>query len=165
MDRMSDHERDKPETGEPFLADYLQFLLATASGLASHSFHVQAAAAGVSVAEWRVLACLSDCDGQSVTELARLAQMEQSRLTRVIERMDNRGHVTRKRCRDDRRKVHVWLTGQGAGIARDLVARARAHETEFIESCLSPAEGRRLKALLVKLIERAGKGKVHAIRR
>lgn len=165
MDDMSDHNSDKPEAEEPFLADYLQFLLATASGLASHGFHVQAAAAGVSVAEWRVLACLSDCDGQSVTELARLAQMEQSRLTRVIERMDNRGHVTRKRCQDDRRKVYVWLTEQGAGIGRDLVARARTHEAEFIESCLSPAEGRRLKALLTRLIERAGKGKVHAIRR
>lgn len=148
---------------EGFLADYLQFLLATASGIASHGFHLQTVEAGVPVAEWRVLACLSDKDGQTVTELARLAQMEQSRLTRVVERMDKRGLVTRQRSVADRRNVFVHLTPEGARLASDLVAQAKAHEAEFLASLLTPEEGAQLKSLLTTLIERADP--VHAVRR
>lgn len=148
---------------EPFLSDYLQFLLATASGLASDGFHRHAVARGVPVPEWRVLACLSDHDGQAVTELARLAQMEQSRLTRVVERMDKRGLVTRQRCDVDRRRVHVYLTEEGRAQARHLVAEARAQEAEFLAAALTPAEGRRLKQLLTRIIERTDIG--HAVRR
>ncbi len=155
---------DRPET-EGFLRDYLQFLLATASGLASHPFHQQAAGAGVSVAEWRVMACLWDTDGQTITELARLAQMEQSRLTRVIERMEKRGYVTRTRNDDDRRKVYVWLAPQGAEIAENLVQRAKVQEAEFLREHLTVAEGQRLKVLLSKLIHSASKDNPDAIRR
>lgn len=151
--------------GEPFLDDYLQFLLATASGLASHPFHLQVQAAGVAVAEWRVLACLTDRDGQTITELARLAQMEQSRLTRVVERMEKRGYVTRVRQAEDRRKVHVWLAEPGRSIGLDLVHRARQQEAVFLAANLTAAEGARLKALLRKLIGNAGQGDVAAIRR
>lgn len=154
-------------TAEPsaFLADYLQFLLATASGLASHPFHVQAAKAGVPVAEWRVMACLWDSDGQTITELARLAQMEQSRLTRVIERMEKRGHVSRVRQDGDRRKVYVWLEPEGRRIAGDLVGQARLQEAAFLQDHLSPTEARRLKSLLTKLIDSAGKDQPVTIRR
>lgn len=149
----------------PFLDDYLQFLLATSSGLASHPFHQQVMAAGIAVAEWRVMACLSDNDGQMVTELARLAQMEQSRLTRVIERMERRGFVTRRRAGGDRRKVHVWLAPEGAAIAAGLIARARAQEAAFLAEHLTPSEGQRLKALLSKLIRSASRDITAAIRR
>lgn len=152
-----------PSADKGFLADYLQFLLATASGIASHGFHIQAAEAGVPVAEWRVLACLSDKDGQTVTELARLAQMEQSRLTRVVERMDKRGLVLRERSVADRRNVFVHLTPEGRTLASTLVAQAKRHEAEFIAATLTPQEGAQLKALLTSIIERADP--VHAVRR
>lgn len=152
-----------PDNG--FLANYLQFLLSTASGLASHGFHEQAAEAGLPVAEWRVLACLWDRDGNTITEIARLAQMEQSRLTKVVDRMDARGLVRRERGAGDRRLVHVWLSDAGRELADTMVARARVHEAEFIASCLTEAEGARLKALLTKVIKRASAETAHAVRR
>ncbi|MFV0492546.1 MAG: MarR family winged helix-turn-helix transcriptional regulator [Pseudorhodobacter sp.] len=148
-----------------FLRDYLQFLLATASGLASHGFHLQAAEAGLPVAEWRVLACLSDRNGNTVTEIARLAQMEQSRLTKVIDRMDARALVRRERCGTDRRRVFVWLTPEGRRIAEDMVAQARAHEQAFLAACLTEREAARLKQLLTKVIDRASAETAHAVRR
>lgn len=148
-----------------FLSDYLQFLLATASGLASHGFHLQAAEAGLPVAEWRVLACLSDRNGNTITEIARLAQMEQSRLTKVIDRMDARGLVRRERCGTDRRRVFVWLTAQGRHIAEEMVSRARSHEQAFLTACLTEREARRLKQLLIKVIDRASAENAHAVRR
>lgn len=152
-----------PPSDQGFLADYLQFLLATASGIASHGFHVQAVEAGVPVAEWRVLACLSDKDGQTVTELARLAQMEQSRLTRVVERMDKRGLVLRERSVTDRRNVFVHLTPEGRALGATLVAQAKRHEAAFLAATMTPQEGAQLKALLTGIIARAEP--VHAVRR
>ena len=162
---MNDHSPHQIRKEQGFLDDYLQFLLATASGLASHPFHEQVSQTGASVAEWRVMACLSNMDGQTITELARLAQMEQSRLTRVIERMENRGYVTRERRTDDRRKVYVWLTEQGGQIAADLVQQAKIQEAQFLKDHLTPTEALRLKALLSKLIESASKETIAAIRR
>lgn len=154
-----------PSPNQGFLADYLQFLLSTASGLASHGFHLQAAEAGLPVAEWRVLACLWDRDGNTITEIARLAQMEQSRLTKVVDRMDARGLIRRERSAEDRRLVHVWLTDTGRALADTMVARAKQHEAGFIAASLTEAEGKRLKALLTKVIKRASAETAHAVRR
>lgn len=150
---------------EPFLPDYLQYLLATASGLASHPFHQQVIADGLAVAEWRVMACLWGTGGQMVTELARKAQMEQSRLTRVIERMEQRGLVKRERSREDRRKVLVTYAPEGRRIAADLVTRAHAQEEAFLKAHLTDAEGKNLKHLLSRLIDSASREIVSPLRR
>lgn len=137
--------------GSEFLNDYLLFLLAAASASASAGFHAQARAAGVKVPEWRALACLHDTDGQMITRLAALALMEQSAMTRVIERMEARGLVQRDGDRQDRRRVRVWLTGKGRACVTDLVALARQHEAEVL-ALLPDAEQALVKPLLGRLL-------------
>lgn len=140
-----------------FLPDYLLFLLATASAAASEGFHAIARARGLRVPEWRVLACLGDEDGQMVTRLAQLSLMEQSRLTRVIERMVERGLVRREGCAGDRRRVHVWLTDEGRALAEDLVAEARRHEAALMAR-MGSTDAAQLKALLRRLGQAAEAG-------
>ena len=135
-----------------FLPDYLLFLLATASASASAEFHAIAAGAGLRVPEWRVLACLWDEDGQMATHLARLSLIEQSRLTRVIEKMVDRGLVTRQGDEADRRRVRVWLTDEGRGVAAGMVAQARTHEAKLLD-VLGEEDGRKLKSLLKRIAE------------
>lgn len=134
----------------PFLDDYLLFLLATASAAASAEFHAVARARGLRVPEWRVLACLHDEDGQMITRLAQLSLMEQSRLTRVVERMVDRGLVTRTGDDADRRRVRVWLDDAGRVLAAELVALAQAHEAQLLALIGAP-EGRALKDALKHL--------------
>ena len=133
-----------------FLPDYLLFLLATASASASAGFHEIVGAAGLRVPEWRVLASLSDEDGQMVTHLARLSLMEPSRLTRVIEKMVERGLATRQGDEADRRRVRVWLTPAGRSMAAGMITEARAHEARLLE-LLGPEDGAMLKALLKRM--------------
>lgn len=133
-----------------FLPDYLLFLLATASASASAEFHGIARKAGLRVPEWRVLACLWDEDGQMVTHLAQLSLMEQSRLTRVVEKMVERGLVMRQGDDGDRRRVRVWLTEEGRALAGRMVGEARDHEARLL-ALLGPRDGERLKALLKRL--------------
>ena len=138
-----------------FLDDYLLFLLASVSAAASEEVHAIVRAHGLKVPEWRVLACLHDRDGQMVTRLAALALMEQSRLTRVLERMDERGLISRRGDADDRRRVRVHLTAKGAALAQNMVAQARAHEARTL-ALLPVARARQLKATLRRLQELLG---------
>ena len=135
-----------------FLDSYTLFLMAMASANVSAEFHRIAAEQGLSVPEWRVLACLHDRRSASVTDLARLSLMEQSRLTHLIGRMQARGLVDRNRSSQNRRSVQVTLTPAGTALARDLVAQAKAHEKLAIHDRLGAEGTRRLHDLLRQLM-------------
>jgi DNA-binding MarR family transcriptional regulator len=136
-----------PGAASGFLADYLPFLLALASAAASDGFHAFVRSRGLRVPEWRVLACLHDCDGTMITRLAAQALMEQSAMTRVIERMEERGLVARRSDPRDRRRARVHLTPEGRVLAGDLVARAQADDAELM-AMLPPEQRDTLKPLL-----------------
>lgn len=135
-----------------FVSGYLLYLLAAASEGASAEFHEKARQAGLRPPEWRVLACLWDEDGAMITRLAKFALMEQSRLTRIIAKMDEKGLVTRAADHEDGRRVRVWLTPDGRRLASDLVASAKIHEAELM-NVLGEAEADRIKPALTALID------------
>lgn len=140
--------QDEPE----FVADYLLYLLAAASDGASAQFHAQVRKRGLRVPEWRVLACLYDRDGAMITHLARIALVEQSRLTRIIIQMEERGLVLRQSDPSDGRRVRVFLTPEGQKLTRDLVPMARAHEAQLLAR-LSNHDAGSLKPMLKALLE------------
>ena len=133
-----------------FVADYLLYLMAAASAAVSGEFHEQVRARGIRVPEWRVLACLADRDGQMVTQVAAIALLEQSRLTKTIDQMAAKGLVRRRGDMKDRRRVRVFLTAAGRRIAGELVAAARAHEAGILAQ-LAPGEPEVLKAVLKRI--------------
>ena len=137
------------ETGRApgFVSDYLLYLLAAASEAASAQFHAKVRKAGLRVPEWRVLACLADTDGAMITQLARRALAEQSRLTRIIAQMEDRGLLIRRNDPADGRRVRVYLTASGRALAAELVPQARRHEAALMEM-LKGNEGAHLKPAL-----------------
>lgn len=141
-----------PETTHDFVSDYLLYLLAAASEEASAQFHAHVRAAGLRVPEWRVLACLSDDDGAMITKLARIALAEQSRLTRIIAQMEQRGLVRRKSDPQDGRRVRVFLTDEGRRLAASLTKDARLHE-EALLARLAGGRGEDLKPALHSLLD------------
>lgn len=135
-----------------FVSSYLLYLLAAASEGASAEFHAKVRDQGLRVPEWRVLAILVEQDGAMITRLAKFALMEQSRLTRIIDQMIDKGFVRRAADKDDGRRVRIWLTGEGRRRAEALVDEARGHEADILAS-LPAAEAARLKPALRSLIE------------
>ena len=138
---------------DEFVPGYLLYLLAHASDAASAQFHAHVRAAGLRVPEWRVLACLADRDGAMITRLARFALIEQSRLTKIIIQMGERGLIRRQGDPEDRRRVRVYLTDEGRALAQRLVADARTHEQKLLQM-LEGGDGARIKLALSSLIER-----------
>jgi len=120
---------EKPQ----FVADYLLYLLAAASEGASAQFHAEVRKQGLRVPEWRVLACLHDYDGAMITQLARIALVEQSRLTRIIAGMQDRGLLRRQSDPKDGRRVRVYLTAEGRTLTQSLVPQAQAHEAQLLD--------------------------------
>ena len=138
---------------DSFVSSYLLYLLAASSDAASSQFHEVVRSKGVRVPEWRVMACLKDQDGLMVTRLAEYALLEQSRLTRVIDQMDNKGLVTRNPGVDDRRKVTVHLTSKGKAVAQELVELAREHEKTILR-LVDDTDAANLKPILQTLLRK-----------
>lgn len=142
----------KDETApDGFVSSYLLYLLAAASEGASAEFHARVRAAGLRVQEWRVLAILVEQDGAMITRLAKFALMEQSRLTRIIDQMIDKGFVRRAPDKDDGRRVRIWLTADGRTRAEALVSDASAHEADLLQG-LNTDDAERLKPALKSLI-------------
>lgn len=134
-----------------FVSSYLLYLLAAASEGASAEFHAKVRDQGLRVPEWRVLAILVEQDGAMITRLAKFALMEQSRLTRIVDQMIDKGFVKRAPDKDDGRRVRIWLTAEGRRRADILVDQARRHEADILSS-LPTTEADRLKPALMSLI-------------
>ena len=147
-----------PDVPGDFVDSYLLYLLAAASDKASAEFHAKVRQSGLRVIEWRVLAVLVDRDGAMITRLAEYAMIEQSRLTRIVAQMDERGFVSRKSDVDDGRRVRVFLTNKGRRTGLALIEDAKLHEDELLASLGGQMAGKlkpALRALLSSLNERA----------
>jgi len=138
-----------------FVDDYLLFQLASVSSGASEAFYRIVREHGLKPPEWRVLGSLDGDEGATITGLADLSFMEQSRMTRLVERMEAKGLVRRVADQGDRRRVRVFYTDQGRALAAVLIAQAKAHEANVL-ALLTPTEAARLKSLLQTLNDRIG---------
>jgi MarR family transcriptional regulator, organic hydroperoxide resistance regulator len=131
-----------------FVEDYLLYLLARASHEASAGFHARLKARGVAVPVWRVAATLhGSAAGETVGALAAACLMQQPTTTKLLDRMEADGLVTRHR---EGRQTRVRLTPRGERLAQDLIPLARAHESELLARHAEEAPA--LKALLRALI-------------
>jgi DNA-binding MarR family transcriptional regulator len=135
-----------------FVDDYLPALLARASHLISGEFHRIAKAKGFTVSEWRVLATLAGNESMSIGRLAALTVTKQPTVTRVLDRMEARGHVRRIPHADDRRVTLVAITPAGNRLVAGLIKHARQHEHRVLEP-LGVQRSAQLKATLRQMIE------------
>ena len=141
----------KPAEGS-FVDGYLPALLAQASHLISGEFHRIVTRKGMTVSEWRVLASLAGAELMSIGELARSSIMKQPTLTRVLDRMESRGHVQRVAHEKDRRVTLVAITPAGSRQVAELIELANEHERRVLEP-FGMARSQELKKTLRQMIE------------
>lgn len=91
----------------------------------------------LSVVEYTVLDALDRQDGwhMRMQQLARAAALSPSATTRLVNRLEDRGLLTRVLCADDRRGISTELTPAG----RSLYERARPVHDEALERVLADA--------------------------
>jgi DNA-binding MarR family transcriptional regulator len=95
-------------------------------------------AAQISVVEYTVLDALSRQDGwhMRMQQLARASALSPSATTRLVNRLEDRGLLTRILCADDRRGIYTELTANGS----KLLDQARPVHDATLERTLAEAK-------------------------
>jgi len=115
------------------LDDFLPYRLAVLAGRISREFQVAYQEAhGLSRAEWRVLAHLSQETAVSIREIHVRVDMDKSKVSRAATRLEQAGLVT-KRVHDlDKRLIELSLTDRGIAIMAGLAPVADAYQAELL---------------------------------
>jgi len=129
------------------LDDYVPYLLNRAGARIAASFSEAVRPMGVTLPMWRALAALTDRDGQTVGELSSRTSIEISTLSRVLDGLQRRKLVERKRAEDDARVVTLRLTPAGRTMVRRVMPIAERYERVAIAG-LSSRDVATLKRLL-----------------
>jgi DNA-binding MarR family transcriptional regulator len=110
-----------PKISDAQLATWRAFLRAHSTMLRRISADLDEA--GLPPLAWYdVLAALRDAPEQSLkqVEIAEQVLLSYSGLSRLLDRMEQRGMVERTSCPSDRRSFHVRLTGEGAEMLEQM---------------------------------------------
>jgi DNA-binding MarR family transcriptional regulator len=97
-----------------------------------------------------ILFLLRGLDGQPMSRLGRALGADNSTVTRLVDRLERSGHVTRRPSPDDRRVSQVWLTDQGRQAREEAKVVVRAFNDE-IRQTMSAAELATFKVVLTRL--------------
>ena len=93
---------------------------------------------GITYPQYLVLSVLWEDDDRTITAIASRLDLEPSTITPLVKRLEQAGHVVRKRNPSDERQVKVLLTDQG---------RALRAETRFLTDALYEKSGMTFEAL------------------
>ncbi len=109
--------------------------------------------ANVSMAEYSVLALLARAgrEGMRMSELARLRLMSTGGLTRLADRLENRGLIQRDPTPEDKRGFVAVLTPQGRAVLRTAWRRQHGDLRRLFFDRLDDADLRELVRIWAKL--------------
>lgn len=111
--------------------------------------------AGVTEQQWRVLRVLNEEGPQEPTHIAQRACLLLPSLTRILQKLEQKGLIARKLHPADRRRQIVEINRQGVQIIHENLAVSVA-QAERIKTRLGPEKHELLLDLLNELSEREG---------
>jgi DNA-binding MarR family transcriptional regulator len=112
--------------------------------------------AGLTHAAYVVLAMLSEAPDRSrrMSDLARVANQSQSRLSHTVARLEERGWVRRERATEDRRGNVAVLTDAGWDVVSRVAPGHVAAVHDAVFAALSPEQTALLGEVLAAVLER-----------
>jgi len=134
------------------LGNYVPYLLNRAGARIATAFTAVVRAEGLTLPMWRVLAVLRDDGPSRIGHLSRRTSIEVSTLSRVVDGLEDRGLVRRRREEGDARSVRVDLTAAGTALTDRLIPVARQYEQTAVAG-LTADEVELLKSLLRRLYD------------
>jgi DNA-binding MarR family transcriptional regulator len=139
-------------TAGPHLANDAWEALLSAHAVLMKQFAGENIWEGVSMREYDVLYTLSKCDAPiRISELNRHVLLSQPALSRLVDRLAERGLVGRQPDRADGRSVLLSLTGAGRALQRQVGRRHARSVAQAMTAGLDPGELRQLEAVCLKL--------------
>ena len=88
---------------------------------------------GISIPEWRVLACLLDGGDVTARQVTDVTPMDKVMVSRAVTSLVERGFVHRRRHPADARSLILTLTAEGQATASAIAETALAYEHDILK--------------------------------
>lgn len=132
------------------LDSHVFFWLTQVMGARDRRLNAELKAFGLRVPEWRALAAIYSRKSCMMSELAELASIDRTTLTRTVDRMQESGWLARSADGEDMRVTRLALTAAGERLfARVWPAVSRLNDAAL--AGISPAMVDRLRATLAQM--------------
>ncbi len=128
----------------------INFVLTKAQQSVQQMFKARLAPLGVTPGQYAVLACLWDGDGKTAKQLAEELFLDGSTMTGILDRIEQKGLISKQVDPKDRRAIRVMLTEKGRALEEPLHQVIIDANREALAS-MGETEGDSLKFLLHKL--------------
>ena len=107
---------------------------------------------GLSGMQFAVLKYLGDGAARTAADLCRFMHYDTGAMTRILDRLEQKGLLRRERCREDRRVVFLHMTPHGRAQLPSYMAAANEVLATHLAG-FSAAEVEQLKAYLGRMID------------
>jgi len=109
----------------------------------------------VTAAQFKVLIIVAQYGVDTPAELCRFLSLDSGSMTRMLDRLEQKELIVRRRCPDDRRQVRLGLSEEGQKLADQLPQIGAAAMNELV-GVLAADELATLERLLSKVLLAAG---------
>ncbi len=140
------------------LQQFLPYLLNQAAEASSLEFQqVYKERYGMLRTEWRVLFHLGIYGRLTARQIAGMAGLHKTKISRAVAKLEQRRFLTRERDTGDRRLEYLELTALGTAAYRDLRGVARDYDARLAQR-MTHEEAQVLRAVLRRLAGMDGRG-------
>lgn len=137
------------------LYDHTGYWLRRLSNLVHQTFEEVLADHNVTVAQWNVLVAIHHGDATTPFEIASFINIDTGAVTRLVDRLVEKGLLIRLPDPEDRRSIQLKLTDSGCELVPRLVQIADQNDQLFFGT-LSTSDHRKLKELIDKVLAAHG---------
>ena len=106
---------------------------------------------GITAAQFVILVSLATGEADSASGLCRGISYDPGAMTRMIDRLEQKGLIRRTQLPDDRRRVGLELTAEGKAVYPKLRAAAATVQNRFLRG-FTRSEVRQLEILLERML-------------
>lgn len=122
------------------LDDFLPYRVNVLAGRLSRAYaKIYQERFGISRAEWRVVAHLSQETAVSVREIHARADMDKSKVSRAATRLEAAGYISKRASSADKRLVELALTDKGRAMMAELAPLAMEFQERLLRELGSDA--------------------------
>ena len=138
-------------TPERFNESFLGMLLGRAEQLKNRILDKHLEPHDVTAQQFKVLVIISRFNADTPAELCRSLSLDSGSMTRMLDRLEQKGLLVRTRCEFDRRQVRLVLTESGQALS-DLLPQVGAGAMNEMVGVLEDSELATLEKILTKIL-------------
>ncbi|KRP67838.1 MarR family transcriptional regulator [Pseudomonas fluorescens] len=142
-------------TPDNFHNCHLGLLLGRAAILKDRIIDTHMEPHGITAAQFKVLIIMAQFGVDTPAELCRHLSLDSGSMTRMLDRLEQKGLLSRKRSELDRRQVQLVLTADGQRLA-DMLPHIGAQALNQLAGVLETGELETLERILKKILIAAG---------